>query len=83
MNRERNGKLLTARNFGANLAASNWSKNQRSYRLRPDGGVVTQGTANPLPRPAFRGKLAQFQICSVRRFPRAFAPTANRDRIAA
>jgi hypothetical protein len=48
MNRERNGKLLTFRDSGANstLAATVKSGNPD---VRPDGGVVTQRTANPRP----------------------------------
>jgi hypothetical protein len=47
MNRERNGKLLTHTGLAVLTGPQKWRK-------RPDGGVVTQRTANPLPRPDFR-----------------------------
>jgi len=42
MNRERNGKLLTGTGFEVLTRPEKWRK-------WPDGGVVTQRTANPMP----------------------------------
>jgi hypothetical protein len=50
MNRERNGKLLTRTGLAVLTGSQKWRK-------RPDGGVVTQRTANPLPHPDFRHSL--------------------------
>jgi hypothetical protein len=54
MNRERNGKLLTNRDLGANSPLGSGAKNKVFRDVRPDGGVVTQRTANPLPLADFR-----------------------------
>jgi hypothetical protein len=54
MNRERIGKLLTLRDSGANSSLGSGAKSKAFRDVRPDGGVVTQRTANPLPHADFR-----------------------------
>jgi hypothetical protein len=54
MNRERIGKLLTLRDSGANSPLGLGAKSKAFRDVRPDGGVVTQRTANPLPLADFR-----------------------------
>jgi hypothetical protein len=63
MNRERNKKLLTGTGFGV--------------LTRPDGGVVTQRTANPLPRAGFRQSLRVSRSVRLTRCYRADVPSAN------
>jgi hypothetical protein len=70
MNRERNGKLLTSTGFEVLTRRQKWRK-------RPDGGVVTQRTANPLSLAYFRDFLSQKVLTLVGASHRAFVPTAN------
>ena len=64
MNRERKGKLLTGTGFGV--------------LTRPDGGVVTQRTANPLPRRDSRDSLLVSRSVPRADCRGADVPMANR-----
>jgi hypothetical protein len=73
MNRERNGKLLTSTGFEVLTRRQKWRK-------RPDGGVVTQRTANPLPLAHSRDSSHFSRSVPGRVCYGAFVPSANRAR---
>jgi hypothetical protein len=77
MNREQRKKLLKAPDSAAKSISSRHPKTARSPELRPDGGVVTQRTANPLPTRRFPPFLAQFAFRSAHSFSKAYAPIAK------
>jgi hypothetical protein len=77
MNRERNGKLLTNRDLGANSPLGSGAKSKVFRDVRPDGGVVTQRTANPLPLADFRDSSRHFTFCSAHSFQGLMRPSAN------
>lgn len=74
MNRERIGKLLTAQDSGANQGRLSGHK----LLKRPDGGEVTQRTANPRPTRRNPRLLAIFAFRSRRYVSSAYAASANR-----
>jgi hypothetical protein len=57
MNHERNGKLLTGIGQAVLTRSDGGAGNGGNQPIRPDGGVVTQRTANPLPRAENRHSL--------------------------
>ena len=57
MNHERNGKLLTGIGQAVLTRSDGEAGNGGNQPKRPDGGVVTQRTANPLPRAENRHSL--------------------------
>jgi integrase len=63
MNRERTKKLLKHTGL--------------AVLKRPDGGVVTQRTANPLPRRGKPPQFAQFTVCSAHAFQGLMPVSAN------
>jgi hypothetical protein len=54
-------------------SSSGPARNGGNLPLRPDGGVVTQRTANPLPRRGKPPQLAQFTVCSAHGISRGYA----------
>ena len=73
MNRERNGKLLNVQGF----AVLTRRKNSAKCLKRPDGGVVTQRTANPTTIAVFRHFMPNKTANSAHGFPKAFSKSAN------
>lgn len=58
------------------LAVSRSKKRQKSA-VRPDGGVVTQRTANPQSSSRLADKFATYPLCSLHGFPWGSAGIAN------
>ena len=69
-----NKKVLTVWDICAKSAPMDWPKSLKW----PDGGVVTQRTANPLPRADFSQSSQFGPPWSLAGFRVAFVPTANR-----
>jgi hypothetical protein len=77
MNRERIGKLLTLRDSGANSTLATGEKTKQFRAVRPDGGVVTQRTANPLSLADFRDTSHNSPSVPRIAFQGLSAPSAN------
>jgi hypothetical protein len=78
MNRERNGKLLTLRDSGANSTPATGEKPKQFRAVRPDGGVVTQRTANPLTVADFRDSWTSSRSVRANSFQWLRRASANR-----
>lgn len=53
------------------------ARNPQKTAIRPDGGVVTQRTANPQSSQLLSQQFARFTVCSTHGKPWVFGPTAN------
>jgi hypothetical protein len=80
MNHEQSGKLLKAQDSTAKFLCSVPREMAVFRRLRPDGGVVTQRTANPRPDRRFPPLLATFWVRSRQGISIACATIAKFER---